>query len=802
MATAGESKLKLLPNVRLHPVHRGNGSAGPPCALRALQSAGSSRACRKWEVDDLLHEAISGEMGIVNAQEKPDTHHHRISLSSTCMVVGNADEEFLSIQLLLADVVGAMLPERHGSGYAVALAPRPEAASSLQSLQEAGQGPTRSRPKSGANTSYPPLQDVWVLVVEGNSLDLKGLFLDLSGRGALRWDLHECYTIARKPIGEGGCGKIFVGQSLLARKFQGLQNKLENSEGGVQCMNQVAVKILKQHATQTEEELLRKEIDFLARARGHPNITALHGVFCSYEVSKGCEESDGQESGQGEGHIRWFIVMDLCRSGDLFDYLLGGALDNGACMVLMKGLSEALHHLHSLEIVHRDVKPENILMGANSRPILTDFGIAAKLDDAEEMAKVLGSPGFAAPELVSNEPYTELVDIFSAGVVCYYALTCRQPFHGHDRDDTLARTSQCKVRYPQKWFQHASTGILNLMKFCLSRDPRKRPSAQQCFNALRKLESESLVGDPLTETLSLAASPGAQSQAPDDQRAKVPSMPPKGSSHQERSLVAAEAADESSSAARPIVCSMASSEARCGASSLAQAFGPATHPPRSAALMPSPAVRPAIQTNARPTVDEVSPPAALPANRCTAGHEASSASSSAVPHSQCENQEPPTPSSTSFQAPPTPTSPPDSATLLNPSNLASELPMEPKCSAEINEKQEMLGEPREEKELLVRCAGPTEPAEQQKTARRPQSVPSRVKQSLLSMPSTASRWISGVFSHTSSPAVEDPSPSAPSLAALGNQPNNSTSEHTPKPPSSRAPSKRTFRSRALNSMGT
>ena len=94
---------------------------------------------------------------------------------------------------------------------------------------------------------------------------------------------------------------------------------------------------------------MRREIDILARARGHPNITTLCGVFCDNGCSK-----EGQDA-----QVSWFIVMELCSSGDLFTHLEGRTLDSRECQALMEGLSAALDHLHTLEIVHRDVKPEN-----------------------------------------------------------------------------------------------------------------------------------------------------------------------------------------------------------------------------------------------------------------------------------------------------------------------------------------------------------------------------------------------------------------------------------------------------------
>ena len=84
-------------------------------------------------------------------------------------------------------------------------------------------------------------------------------------------------------------------------------------------------------------------------------------------------------------------------------------------------------------IVHRDVKAENIVLSEHGAAVLSDFGIAARLTDQEAMGQRCGSPGYAAPELLTpKERYCEKVDVFAVGVVLYFLLSCMLPFSGAD----------------------------------------------------------------------------------------------------------------------------------------------------------------------------------------------------------------------------------------------------------------------------------------------------------------------------------------------------------------------------------
>ena len=426
--------------------------------------------------------------------------------------------------------------KNQGGGYLVAVAPQ-HGATSHQVIRypkhetashELMQCRAQSNLDPRSKHRQPPLQDVWVFIVAGDYMDLKELLFDLGGRGAMRWDLHECYTVVQKALGEGGAGQVFIGQSLIAKEAQAKQRKGEETSRGALSITQVAVKRFNDQSERVGD-VIWKEVGVLARASSHPNIVKLFGPFCEHE---------GRENQEGPTAISWFIVMELFSSGDLFDVLSERCLNVDEMSILIAGLSSALKHLHARRIMHRDVKPENLLMGAHLQPILADMGIAADLDDAVEMNKVCGSPGYAAPEVVTQQRYNEIADVFSAGAVYYFAITGYHPFQTRNLKGTSERTVKFREKYPMSRFHKVPAGLKNLIKSCLSKNPATRPSAQQCLDALSLVDikgpMQHLVSEAAPRGLHVLA--GTESQKVDQQQAAVAFREPQGQCHQGESM--------------------------------------------------------------------------------------------------------------------------------------------------------------------------------------------------------------------------------------------------------------------------
>ncbi|MGW0916912.1 bifunctional serine/threonine-protein kinase/ABC transporter substrate-binding protein [Streptomyces sp. NPDC002784] len=159
-----------------------------------------------------------------------------------------------------------------------------------------------------------------------------------------------------------------------------------------------------------------------------------------------------------------------------------GALPPDAVRILGAVLARALHAVHSAGLVHRDVKPGNVLLALDG-PRLIDFGIARALDEQTALTAtglIVGSPGFLSPEQARGQLITPASDVFSLGCVLAYAATGRPPFGLGDSGALLYRA----VHYAPDLHGIADEPLRAFLESCLAKDPTVRPSAAQADAAL------------------------------------------------------------------------------------------------------------------------------------------------------------------------------------------------------------------------------------------------------------------------------------------------------------------------------
>ena len=149
-----------------------------------------------------------------------------------------------------------------------------------------------------------------------------------------------------------------------------------------------------------------------------------------------------------------------------------------------------LNYLHLQNVTHRDLKPENILLVSNDQECfdikISDLGFAQQFDKegGESMTLVLGSPLYMAPELVSNKPYTEKVDVWSLGVITYQLLSGRTPFESRNLKKIDFNIKHKTIRFENRddeYWGDISQEAKDFILACLERDPVKRPSIAQLF---------------------------------------------------------------------------------------------------------------------------------------------------------------------------------------------------------------------------------------------------------------------------------------------------------------------------------
>ena len=181
------------------------------------------------------------------------------------------------------------------------------------------------------------------------------------------------------------------------------------------------------------------------------------------------------------------LVMQLVEGPDLRVYLRGrGTLGPEEAALLVADVADALSVAHAAKIVHRDVKPANVLLQPDAggyRPLLTDFGIA-RLADAPSVTRtsqVVGTPYYLSPEVISGRKATSAVDIYAAGIMLYELLTGRPPFRGSDAMEVFrAHQTAAPVRPPG-----VSDRLWAVATAALAKDPDHRPIAGELASRLR-----------------------------------------------------------------------------------------------------------------------------------------------------------------------------------------------------------------------------------------------------------------------------------------------------------------------------
>ncbi|PPI22721.1 serine/threonine protein kinase [Rathayibacter sp. AY1B1] len=223
------------------------------------------------------------------------------------------------------------------------------------------------------------------------------------------------------------------------------------------------------------QDLQRKasEIRLLA-ALNHPALVTL------YDAHDGGDDTNGQA----------YMVMELAEGPSLSERLAQGPVAPNDVASMAGDLGEALHTVHAAGVVHRDVKPSNVLLvpspltSREFRPKLADFGIASLIDATRITAPgtLIGTAAYLSPEQAHGDPVTSASDIYSLGLVLLESLTGRRPFTGSAIEVTLARL----LRDPEV-SESLGSGWTSLLTAMTRREPDERPAALQVAESARRL---------------------------------------------------------------------------------------------------------------------------------------------------------------------------------------------------------------------------------------------------------------------------------------------------------------------------
>ena len=219
----------------------------------------------------------------------------------------------------------------------------------------------------------------------------------------------------------------------------------------------VAVKLLRPEYSHDEVTLLR----FRAEARNagglnHPGIAQV------YDYEDATRDRPA------------YLVMELVSGPSLAGVLAGGQLDARHTADVLAQAAEALHAAHTAGVLHRDIKPGNLLIGPDGQVKVTDFGIAqsSRTGDLTRTGSLVGTMGYLAPERVAGRPATVASDLYALGIVGYECLTGHPPFQGEPLQVALAHRDQDLPGLPP-WClsQPGGAGLAALIARLTAKDP-------------------------------------------------------------------------------------------------------------------------------------------------------------------------------------------------------------------------------------------------------------------------------------------------------------------------------------------
>jgi hypothetical protein len=194
-----------------------------------------------------------------------------------------------------------------------------------------------------------------------------------------------------KRLGAGAMGTVYLG---------------EHREGGARR----ALKLLPTGSSADLRERFRREGEAQARVDAHPNVVRVHAL--------------GEERGT------LYLVQDLVEGGSLGERLREGPLPPAEAANLVRQLAEGMAHVHAQGVLHRDLKPDNVLLDPDGIPKLVDFGLAhlAGQGTLTKTGSLLGTPSYMAPEQALGQGADQRSDVYGLGAVLYHCLTGRPPF--------------------------------------------------------------------------------------------------------------------------------------------------------------------------------------------------------------------------------------------------------------------------------------------------------------------------------------------------------------------------------------
>lgn len=273
--------------------------------------------------------------------------------------------------------------------------------------------------------------------------------------------LSERYRIKQR-IGGGGMANVYLARDIILDR-------------------DVAIKVLRPEFASDPEFIERFDREAqAATSLSHPNIVNIYDV--------------------GDEDDILYIVMEYVDGMTLKEYILEhGPLDVATALDIMEQLTSAIHHAHMNGLVHRDIKPQNILIDRRGKIKVTDFGIAVALSATAltQTNSILGSVHYLSPEQARGGKATKKSDIYSLGIVFYELLTGKVPFSGHSPVSIALKHLQDETPSVREFNSDIPQSVENIILKATAKDPFHRyQSAAEMEEAIKRALDPDVLNEP------------------------------------------------------------------------------------------------------------------------------------------------------------------------------------------------------------------------------------------------------------------------------------------------------------------
>jgi Protein kinase domain len=281
----------------------------------------------------------------------------------------------------------------------------------------------------------------------------------------------------------------------------------------------VAVKVDERKLdTESERRRFLREAGAAGRMSGHPGIVTVHDAGLL-------------------GDDRPFLVMELCPGGSLTRWMTADPRPSQR-RVRDVGvrIADALSAAHLLGVLHRDVKPANILIDAYNNAGLADFGLAALIDPDTPLSETVEAitPAYAPPEVFAKKPLTEYADVYSLAATLYAVLSGRAPRWSETTETPSIPEIVKRQKSAIKRIPGVDKAFMDVLLNAMLESPEDRPTAGQFRDQLTELNLSTKLAPRPLEVTQEPSSPPPAAEEPVATRAPKPEPPPKPSGRWER----------------------------------------------------------------------------------------------------------------------------------------------------------------------------------------------------------------------------------------------------------------------------